>query len=455
MSTELKINIFFDGTCNNGRNIDGGEKNGDSYSSSYSNIYRLFLNSDTTNSINIYIDGIGTSEGEKDSRANSALGDYNDTNFSASGKINLANEQLQSEIQKKIKENEKYDITFNLFGFSRGATLARYYAINLLNDSAHQHSKKNIKENWKSCFNNNLNSYHINFIGLFDTVESIKTVTKKTINYDTNLQNIAKTVYQITALHECRANYPLTTIIFDKKSRGNCNKLGTGSSYLKVQDREYIEICLPGAHADIGGGYLQNTKEKVALSEWLYEIPLKKEATNRLKELSNDVIWGPIVKKAGLIKNRVTHPLSAYLQLERDNLEGNLQLVYLLLMAETANKKGCNFNLETLYAKYKPFLSNNYNRNDSLVDYYKYAVGLNEKVLNNEIFQNISNEVIKKIQSFIHFSADYNGYFNQEKHEKPSSIIIKAPSPNSTPSKTSRIDRTNEPTKNWVRDIIG
>jgi T6SS, Phospholipase effector Tle1-like, catalytic domain len=116
-------------------------------------------------------------------------------------------------------------VVFDLFGFSRGAALARHF-VNLI------HAWPEI---WPPVAKAN-----IEFVGLFDTVGSFY-VPGNSENFDFNLHlhsQSANHVVHLTAFHEIRKNFPLTSI---RSAQG-----------LPVN---FTEKAMPGVHSDVGGGY--------------------------------------------------------------------------------------------------------------------------------------------------------------------------------------------------------
>ena len=117
-----------------------------------------------------------------------------------------------------------------VFGFSRGAAEARRFI-----------SPRNIVPLLYEEFGTALNNYRIsiNFLGLFDTVLSEYSILS---GIELKLQSDIKKVVHLVAANEYREHFPVTSI----KEKG------------KKLRSNYIEIVLPGAHSDIGGGYNQD-----------------------------------------------------------------------------------------------------------------------------------------------------------------------------------------------------
>ncbi|WP_188983736.1 T6SS phospholipase effector Tle1-like catalytic domain-containing protein, partial [Pseudomonas matsuisoli] len=298
----LRIGIFFDGTGNNLANAaiteqcrredreqfddaalasivdhcarygfkDIGEDGvfsttpNNSYGNTASNIALLFdlYKDDASSEISLdatmgyvkaYIDGIGTRSGSIDSIYGQGTG---------SGETGVVRrvEQSPNKIADKLRgffqSNPMVkvsDVEFDVFGFSRGAAAARHFANEVLkNDGGVLGNILRSGEggllpefNWQTHAS-------LNFIGLFDTVAAIADVRSGDFspanhhNRGVNLylpSGCARKVVHLTARDERRWNFAL-------------NSVGP----------EHKDIELPGAHSDIGGGYLSRQTEKLLLS---------------------------------------------------------------------------------------------------------------------------------------------------------------------------------------------
>ncbi|WP_033048743.1 type VI secretion system tip protein TssI/VgrG [Pseudomonas sp. GM21] len=290
----LRIGVFFDGTGNNKANSEtvaacyspdanlaeaaeeiqkhcaayGYDGNGSSPDNSYgndvSNIVRLYklyedradetlLPEATTTSIAIYVDGIGTTSGGDDSRYTQATGRLGETSVVARVKQSPA--LIMEQIRRLDEANPEMKIDrieFDIFGFSRGAAAARHFTNELLNGE-HSILAESLPAGspiLSSNFNWRLKTdVIINFIGLFDTVASIANpwlldfTGTNSRNPGVNLKlpdDCAKKVVHLVARDEVRENFAL-------------NSLGE------------TDLVLPGAHSDLGGGYLPIAKEKLLL----------------------------------------------------------------------------------------------------------------------------------------------------------------------------------------------
>ncbi|MBQ0138418.1 MAG: DUF2235 domain-containing protein [Kurthia sp.] len=545
----VSINIFFDGTGNNGLNVDELHTHqthagkGDSYDSSYTNIYRLYKNlKKNEKTFKLYVEGIGTTAEAQDSSLVQALGDVTicedlvEIYYKLDLDLNLPNLTfdeklvqfipslkpftnlmikgsyikdlyeilgsgarsrllaLDKEVNEIIKGKNIEKIKFNIFGFSRGATLARCYANQL---------------KFKSFGNQNIENV-IDFLGLFDTVESITYTnafpshSPKT-KFDVKIFDTAKFCYHLTANHEIRENFPLTSAIDFSNKKNTCDESDIFWNHVKTSpERKIVEIYLPGAHADIGGGYLHNLQQNQSLSEYHNKSNLEKELKKYITNEKSS--WYPIFKDNVNIVSHQTHseflktaisigsylpwgiaaglvynytPLKSFVEnqidsntlyiLSKRKVDGRLQYAYLYMMAEAAQAKGCSFNLKKL--KY------NYRREYKALDSYMNTLKLiNEKAMTRDFdkSQDAVKNIMSSIANMIHISFNYDSLLNSHSDSKnvdtsdaisfrstmskDSEIVLGSPMTDdqkSTKKKSNslRIDRINRPTEDWKREI--
>ena len=291
----LRIGVFFDGTGNNRSNSEmvagcyardvnlleeaedirlfcqmhGYDGQGNTPDTSYGNgtsnvaklydLYtddsqRLLAAEETIGYIPVYLDGIGTSSGEEDSRFSQATG------IGAHG-ISERVKQSPPTILRKIRQfelanpNRKIEsIEFDIFGFSRGGAAARHFANEVLKGEQSPLAtllpadSSLFIENFAWCLDTDVS---INFIGIFDTVAAVASIADRDLSvHDANnpgvnvylAPDIAKKIVHLVAQDERRHNFSL-------------NSAGAA------------DIVLPGVHSDLGGGYLPNMVERVLLTK--------------------------------------------------------------------------------------------------------------------------------------------------------------------------------------------
>jgi hypothetical protein len=145
----------------------------------------------------------------------------------------------------KAEEDLKNTLRFNhrvtridiaVFGFSRGATLARAFVNRLL-------AKCTMKDgvpHWPcgTALDGESAPLHIRFLGLFDTVESVGLPAHNLSDMLLHIPEQVERCCHIVSGHELRACFPLTPV---GDTAASCD-----------------ELVFPGVHSDIGGGYRPN-----------------------------------------------------------------------------------------------------------------------------------------------------------------------------------------------------
>lgn len=283
----LRIGVFFDGTLNNATNAALGLACGahhpiaaedldsnckpymaepdSSYGNDVTNVQKLMsLHGDRADaqgmspqrqvSLTIYVEGIGTQSGEEDSVLGYAMGrgatGVQKCVQQAFARIGAAVGRAQSE----SPGGEITSLTFDVFGFSRGAAAARHFANEVVKGkqgplgAALQSNASAFDKGFVQRYGRDIN---VGFIGLFDTVASVgglanmgnvRSATAPGLNLYLPRKYFANVV-QLVARDEIRANFPLSEVCPD-----------------------HTEIILPGVHSDIGGGYLDDAEERVLVA---------------------------------------------------------------------------------------------------------------------------------------------------------------------------------------------
>lgn len=203
----------------------------------------------------VYIDGIGTDAGKPDSKLGQGFG-ISDTGVVA--KTDKAVSMLADSIQAALDavSNKQPDCTFiirslqfDIFGFSRGAAAARHFANRIQSEDLAIISA--IRQGVTGTAFNGSPAGKTRFIGIFDTVAAIGTPVNGLNPHSADTGDVkltlrpgvAEKVFHITAANECRFNFALNSV-----------------------KPAWPELALPGAHSDIGGGYLPVTKEHLFLT---------------------------------------------------------------------------------------------------------------------------------------------------------------------------------------------
>ncbi|MCJ8348995.1 DUF2235 domain-containing protein [Moritella sp.] len=277
----LRIGVFFDGTGQNNPNDAYKERWGNK---SRTNVARLFeaYPEQEGETYKIYVSGVGTvdgitptpegtrnpiiDEGRDEKTISQIFGGYDDTGAFRKWQSLL---KRLSDILKDLDEKGLYSkinhIEFDVFGFSRGAALARHFinaALEGVPDYLNQEKGPNTVDIYPNLlgneshdtFNNDRNDFYqidkirhvsVRFAGLFDTVGSFYIAGNDDEgNFTLGLkEDAAKAVFQICAKHEYRKNFPLTAL--------DDGKDGITAFSKGIFSQEVF----PGCHTDIGGGY--------------------------------------------------------------------------------------------------------------------------------------------------------------------------------------------------------
>ena len=282
----VTVNVFFDGTLNNYYNANKRRGEDNSYGNDLSNVARMWMNLKyQTPHIATYIQGIGTQRDEADRTVIGAGLAKGETGVEQ--RAVTAMSQVASDAKKGGKPTF---LTLNVYGFSRGAAAARYFI----------HLAKT--EPWRfEGLELSAKMIDINFVGLFDTVSSTglsfsNDVRSYHLNFETGY---ARKVFHLCAADEYRKNFALTNI---DSAKGTC--------------RGY-ELTIPGAHSDVGGGYIS--------AQWKEVSTLSSPNNAREKQFILDKGW---------YKNEDQFNLSTYKRI----VHGEYYRVGLSIMVAMAEK---------------------------------------------------------------------------------------------------------------------
>lgn len=294
----VNIALFFDGTGNN--------KDADEEKKKWANPARLWKNSRTLIDTNeskgqkvteyaIYVSGVGTKfNGELNFFQKGLAGlqdspltggstgtggtrrlDYGEEQLNDALKqaLNLNAMKLEKDVDKYIKKQKtaslaevgkylaehrlKKKINISVFGFSRGAALARAFINQLIwqcDSSCDELKYEGIPIEFK-------------FLGLFDTVASFglpATNLNNNLSFkgrDLVVDERVKKCVHLIAGNEQRFAFPVDLISTKKDG--------------VVKNKDWLEIIYPGMHSDVGGGYAPAV-DKSEVSDNFARIPLKK-----------------------------------------------------------------------------------------------------------------------------------------------------------------------------------
>ena len=280
---EIRLAIFFDGTGNSSTNTATYKKLGEtyftgSYHSDYTNIWRLYQHmkgykknaKGAHHWHKMYLPGVGTTSYKFDDPSDYATG-MGDTGIPA--KANEAIIRSLAHITNIAKKGDAVRIYFDVFGFSRGAATARHFIHRVLFQGDDVIAKVLHRDHKILA-----ERVEVIFAGLFDTVSSYGILDFSNDTGQLHLdavRHVKGLAYHLCASDEYRENFSLTNI----KSAIDA---GVG-----------VELYLPGAHADVGGGYPDSMAETVTT--------MSIENNNQAVKLDKD--W--LVDKGYCIKGEV------------------------------------------------------------------------------------------------------------------------------------------------------
>ncbi|EAA7383432.1 type VI secretion system tube protein Hcp [Salmonella enterica subsp. houtenae] len=247
-----------------------------------------------------YIEGIGTENNKADSLLGLGLGN-NDTGVIAKTDkaIALICQLLNNFINEiDVKNSILKHLQFDVFGFSRGAAAARHFTNRVFErDPA---LVNGIRQVFANSAYSGKPAGEVRFLGIFDTVTAVGGVMDGFDPHDSNnLQvklalppGVAKHVFHLTAKHECRYNFCLNSV-----------------------KEQWPEMSLPGAHADIGGGYNPLEEEYLFLTR-----PAMQTVSSDIPVQSTDVYRRTVREAERLHTHPVLAPVlpSGILKIESD-----------------------------------------------------------------------------------------------------------------------------------------
>ena len=292
----LQIGIFFDGTGN-----DNQKKNKDSLS----NVWYLYdMHKGDGKDIGdshalrkFYQRGVGSESDGLLSWAIDKAG--NAGGYGAAVRFDNAIFYIEKYI-KQYADNAKGQlpsiITLDVFGFSRGAAMARHF-VNCIKQNYFDFKNPDINEAFSA------NNILINFLGVFDTVGSFNIAGDNDdfgFSFHIKPSWIESKAMHIYALNEYRWGFDLQALVQKQDS----------NYPVDIIEGNFIEIGLPGAHSDIGGSYSFNKLTQFANNALLACPPLalmakhamengvpleaemsdsaRKDAANAIKDISYD-----------------------------------------------------------------------------------------------------------------------------------------------------------------------
>lgn len=338
---KVRCIMLFDGTMNNKTNIQSridrdefykktislwskikrDPKGEDSYENGFTNIAALdtYMAEEPAEGYDItvlvYTEGAGTINHKNDKTLGYAIG------MGKAGVKNKCEKGINDAIQKIMskKLNGKdispeshfiKKLTIDVFGFSRGATTARYCIHRLLLDERQPISKRLNNHGMET------KEVEVCFAGLFDTVSS------HGVSFENDVRALeldavvhAKKTLHLVAADEYRKNFSLTDI----KSTG-------------AKGEEYF---LPGAHSDVGGSYHDDTAEHFYLTSGS-PADVKADRNNLISEgwyKDSEIIYEEYPDESG-------HFTHARTKANRAGVRNAYCQIPLKIMAKSAKEQG-------------------------------------------------------------------------------------------------------------------
>lgn len=301
-SDVVNISVFFDGTGNNLENDQDKQK--------LANPARLWKNAqsyalfeeeknqlDTKLSHPIYVSGVGTPFNGELNKVKKIIAkvqdhdlsggitgvggkrrlEYGENQISKSLEITLKQKVAQAEAmlkpQVEARKNEAMvkmetklndhrlikKVNLSIFGFSRGAALARVFSNEIIWNTETQ----DLSLKYQVLGQADPAPMEIQFLGIFDTVASFGLPATNLPNKlsfkgrDMVIDPRVKNCLHLVAGNELRFAFPVDSICLDGKL---------------ANTRTWKEVVYPGMHSDVGGGYEPNSQ---TISNNFARIPLK------------------------------------------------------------------------------------------------------------------------------------------------------------------------------------
>ncbi|WP_452219806.1 T6SS phospholipase effector Tle1-like catalytic domain-containing protein [Lacinutrix salivirga] len=434
-SINITAGVFFDGTQNNRQNVNSrlareNKENGlpynselesqyifqegSSFENEHSNISRgepfyQIKDEEKNQQFSIYIEGAGTANAEEDNFFNGVAQGEGEQGVIA--KANKGIKETANEIIKSCKNKgvEKVNnLYIDTYGFSRGAATARYfvYRITRRKGEKKKSGPRGRPINWNVDWGTlgeelkksgiEVRTLTIRFVGLYDTVASYG-LRHGNDTRELKLDVIgtkANNVFQIGADDEHRANFRRTNIASVPKSKG-------------------LEVLFPGVHSDIGGGYKDNSEEKLLVVDQSHFLNKMEREKHRLVESG----W---YKESQLNVNTYNGNLEA----TRTNISNKYSYVPLQCMTEYSLNKNIDYLLSDLKDSYP---LNNQFLIAIKTELDGYIAGTRKKVE----FDNITDRPLIKIlrNNYFHFSAHWTPTFYVLHPNKPTGDRVRVVNP--------------------------
>jgi hypothetical protein len=316
---KIKIALFFDGTCNNKHeSIDTMTNVGKLFNVHQGVDIAQLIESNSTDDIpslklfKLYIRGVGTKKYAQDLDdldddfyenivfgSAFGAGGHDRTRYTSRRVCELVH-AIQS-VPPECTDGSAVRIDWDLFGFSRGAALARHF-VNVIYLNLWP-TNSNLESSGISAKLAEI-KHHIRFLGIFDTVGSFGIPGNDIDPYQFDVDNSkVDYIYHLCAEDELRANFDLQSVqtsglnspikslssktgsqlAIDKMENPplfdtymcDLEDVATMKHELQSYSKWVVEESYPGVHGDIGGGY-GSTFDQGLNNNFLSRIYLRK-----------------------------------------------------------------------------------------------------------------------------------------------------------------------------------
>ena len=397
-----------------------------SYENELSNpaiLFKSYTNKDSDRLFKIYVEGIGTN-----TQSPTKVEDYKKDDNVQGPAFGMGSAGIIYRVREAIKKitdlidiNDNFylnKITFDVFGFSRGAAAARHFVYVVTHPEyipktnsnmetldiqgeillASKYHKKaprygllGILLDQKGWLTDNV-KVEARFAGLYDTVSHHGLFQDNDIE-DLGLDSINKANYVVhmVAADEHRYNFDLADISSVAKTSPDSGKKGG------------IELFFPGVHSDVGGSYVDgapNISYKINFSSDMDFLTREKEELIRQGWFSSQQIS---------VKYYLTiHGLNNYrLEGIKNSVSNQYSYIPLHIMAEFGRKKGVQFNNNILYSSSK-FTNNPDFLNKVKKILWDYSFNGGPRLVYKEKSTEAENELIRKLRLYyLHWNSTY------------------------------------------------
>jgi hypothetical protein len=240
------FSFFFDGTGNN--------LGQDAANKKWSNIARLFEGhiADEPLIVKRYYAGVGTPLDASNPKWIDAVRDSEALGGGAGAGGDARLQLAEDQFKAALRANHRViRIDVAVFGFSRGAALARAFVNRILDKCEYRDGQPY----WPcpTALDGKAASIHFRFLGIFDTVESVGAPAHNLSGMRMAVPDVIENCLHLVAAHEIRIAFALTR--------------------LRSASGQHREIVYPGVHSDVGGGYRPGEQGR---SDMLARLPLNR-----------------------------------------------------------------------------------------------------------------------------------------------------------------------------------